>query len=196
MRIDGLRAGTPRSLSPLGLRHGLLSAWGCWQAPRDPVPPGCVTYQLLLRIRRPTCVSLRRGPGHQLMPGYYVYTGSARRGMAARVARHRRRDKPRRWHIDTLTRTSWIRVIGVRYSPAAECRVNQALPGTAIIPGFGASDCRAGCHAHLQQIAVDRSSAFAEAEKLFASRRPRVMKQGLAGTQGVCAGPNGIGPIR
>jgi Uri superfamily endonuclease len=176
MRTDELGIDTPTSLSPLGPRHGFVRAWGPWQAPSDPVPPGCVTYQLLLRIRRPTCVRLRRGPGHQLMPGYYVYTGSARRGIAARVARHRRRDKPRRWHIDTLTRTSWIRVIGVRYSPIAECRVNQALPGTAIIPGFGASDCRAGCRAHLQQIAVDRSSAVAEAESRFASRRPRVME--------------------
>ncbi len=34
--------------------------------------------------------------------GWYAYVGSARRGRAARVARHLRTDKPLRWHADYL----------------------------------------------------------------------------------------------
>ena len=40
-----------------------------------------------------------------LVSGYYLYVGSALGpgGVAARVARHCRRPKPLRWHIDYIT---------------------------------------------------------------------------------------------
>jgi Uri superfamily endonuclease len=31
-----------------------------------------------------------------------------------------------------------------------ECRLNQASGGQVLVRGFGASDCRAGCGAHLK----------------------------------------------
>ena len=34
--------------------------------------------------------------------GVYVYTGSATRGLEARIARHQRADKKIRWHFDHL----------------------------------------------------------------------------------------------
>ncbi|HYA22015.1 MAG TPA: DUF123 domain-containing protein [Thermoproteota archaeon] len=48
-------------------------------------------------------------------PGLYLYVGSARGpgGLRARVARHLRRDKVRKWHIDYLTASSSFNLIGV-----------------------------------------------------------------------------------
>ena len=37
-----------------------------------------------------------------LEPGWYLYVGSARRHLEARLRRHLRPEKRRRWHIDYL----------------------------------------------------------------------------------------------
>jgi len=44
-----------------------------------------------------------RRPGQIPFPaGWYVYTGSARNGLAQRVGRHLRHNKRKHWHIDYL----------------------------------------------------------------------------------------------
>ncbi len=113
-------------------------------------PP--VTYQLLIEVARP----LRRAIGSlgtfDFSAGRYVYTGSARRGLEARIARHLRADKTLRWHIDYLLTAPDVRVIDVKRSSRNECALNRALRGQVPVPGFGASDCRAGCGAHLKYL--------------------------------------------
>ena len=73
------------------------------------------------------------------------------------------------WHVDTLRRLAWVG--GCVYTLQAsvanptglrlECRWSQALsslPGVAIpVGGFGASDCRSGCPAHLVAVPDDFS---------------------------------------
>lgn len=86
-----------------------------------------------------------------LAAGTYIYTGSARRNPAARVARHLAREKRLRWHVDWLLAHPAARVTEVRWFTGAECAVNRATPGELPVPGFGASDCRAGCGAHLKR---------------------------------------------
>nr|WP_281250602.1 GIY-YIG nuclease family protein [Thioalkalivibrio denitrificans] len=88
----------------------------------------------------------------ELSAGYYTYTGSARRGMAARLKRHLSRDKRLRWHIDYLLAHPRVTVVDVALFDEAECVVNRRVPGEVIVPGFGASDCRAGCGAHLLKV--------------------------------------------
>jgi len=109
-------------------------------------------YHLLLyldRARRLCVGSL--GPC-DFPAGYYVYTGSAKRGLAKRLARHARKRKTLHWHIDYLTRVAQLEQIRVKSAGSdAECRSHRAimkLPGArVIVPGFGSSDCR--CPAHL-----------------------------------------------
>ena len=84
--------------------------------------------------------------------GRYVYTGSARRNLEARIARHRRRDKKLRWHIDYLLAAPGVRVLSVRRSRRDECALNRSTSGSIPVPGFGASDCRAGCGSHLKYL--------------------------------------------
>jgi Uri superfamily endonuclease len=113
-------------------------------------PP--ITYQLKIEVERP--VTLRVGRlGEFLFPaGRYVYTGSARRNMEARIARHLRREKTLRWHIDWLLSADAVHVVAVVRSRTEECALNQKARGVFLVPGFGASDCRSACGSHLRYL--------------------------------------------
>jgi Uri superfamily endonuclease len=110
------------------------------------------TYQLVIELRVPVCLRIGRLGRFDFPAGRYVYTGSARRGLAARVARHLSGRKRLRWHIDYLLAASTARVTAVRLSRRAECTLNRATPGVVPGPRFGASDCRAGCASHLKYL--------------------------------------------
>jgi len=108
------------------------------------------TYQLHITVARQVTVRVGRLGNFDFPPGRYVYTGSARKGMAARVARHLCSDKPCRWHIDYLLGHPDVRVTHVDYFHEDECPVNRNTPGRVVVPRFGASDCAAGCGSHLK----------------------------------------------
>ena len=94
-----------------------------------------------------------------LTAGWYVYVGSARRGLRARVARHRRREERLRWHIDYLTTQAEcevveaVELIDAGIDECALCRaLRDGLSATVPIRRFGASDCAGGCGAHLLHV--------------------------------------------
>ena len=109
-------------------------------------------YALVLHLGRPRWVVAGRLGRCRLAAGWYVYVGSAKRNLAARLGRHLRHDKRKRWHIDYLRAFARVEQIWLwPWAEGAECRTNgriQALSG-ASMPwnGFGSSDCR--CVAHL-----------------------------------------------
>jgi Uri superfamily endonuclease len=111
-------------------------------------PP--TSYQLLIELPRALRLQVGRLGRFDFPPGRYVYTGSARRNLEARIARHLRRDKTLRWHIDYLLAAPGVAVVAVRRSTVAECELNRRTGGRVVAPGFGASDCRAGCGSHLR----------------------------------------------
>lgn len=111
-----------------------------------------VTYQLLIEVSMPVQIPVGKLGEFTFPAGRYVYTGSARRNIEARIARHLSADKKLRWHIDYLLADSQVQVIRVMRSVRAECVVHQATPGDILIDGFGASDCRAGCRSHLKRV--------------------------------------------
>lgn len=109
-------------------------------------------YHLLLYL--PRKISIRVGAlGRQIFPsGYYIYTGSARWGLAHRLARHLRKRKKRHWHIDYLTAFARVERILIDVSRRhTECQRHQAVMDRAgaevIVAEFGSSDCR--CRSHL-----------------------------------------------
>lgn len=108
------------------------------------------TYQLLIEVERCVAVDVGRYGRVEFPAGRYVYTGSARRHFEARVAHHLRAEKTLRWHIDYLLAAPGVRVVQVKRSRRGECELNQASRGQVLVPGFGASDCRAGCGSHLK----------------------------------------------
>lgn len=126
---------------------------------------GC--YQLLLHLEHDLELTVGRLGTFPFAAGYYVYTGSARRGLSHRLRRHARRDKPLHWHIDYLTAVAdVVDVITIGLDPTRpeqECELHRALASldgaTEPVRGFGSSDCR--CYSHLVWIgdATGRSVA-------------------------------------
>lgn len=126
------------------------------------IPAGPGTYIIVLACHTPITLSVGRLGQVVLFPGRYAYIGSARGpgGLRGRLARHVRASKPLRWHIDYLTAAALVIHIYYRALPTPlECRWAQVLaglPGATIpAPGFGSSDCRKGCVAHLVRLPCD-----------------------------------------
>ena len=113
------------------------------------------TYHLVLRLQEARALRVGRLGRFTFPAGYYVYTGSAMSGLEARLARHRRRKKKLRWHIDYLLRyAELLEVVAIPGRRKIECERNRrvlSLPEAQVVaPGFGASDCR--CVAHLARL--------------------------------------------
>ncbi|MFP3867516.1 MAG: GIY-YIG nuclease family protein [Desulfobacteraceae bacterium] len=109
------------------------------------------TYLLIIEARQPAVVQVGAVGWVSLPPGYYLYVGSARRGLKARIVRHYRRSKKCRWHLDYLLCRPEFQILEVWVSDSLpECdlaRTMLAQPETSVPrPGLGASDCR--CPAH------------------------------------------------
>jgi len=116
------------------------------------------TYTIVLACKGTIRVRFGKLGEARLAKGYYLYTGSALgRGavsLEGRLARHRRRSKKIRWHVDYLTTrrkctpTAAVYVISRR---RLECIINRLicdkLQAEPILPRLGASDCT--CNGHL-----------------------------------------------
>jgi Uri superfamily endonuclease len=119
-----------------------------------PALPG--SYALHIMLCAPLHLFIGRLGRFAFPAGDYIYLGSAcgPGGLRARVRHHARDASRPRWHLD------WLRPHGILAGgwyvtgrAALECTWSQSLAGMcgAVIPapGFGASDCRCGCTAHL-----------------------------------------------
>jgi len=86
--------------------------------------------------------------------GCYVYTGTAQKGLLARIERHSRKEKRLFWHIDYFTSNKNVEFAGAYYltgaSASQECisNLNMILNSNFYIPKFGCSDC-VSCPSHL-----------------------------------------------
>jgi len=108
-------------------------------------------YLLLVRIDRDKTVEVGSLGQVAFKKGYYVYVGSAMSGLVKRVARHIRRKKKIRWHIDYLTTAAGkVTAVPIISSENLECQLAirlQGVTGGPAVKGFGSSDCR--CPGHL-----------------------------------------------
>ena len=122
----------------------------------------------LLHLVLHSSIDLRIGAlGEFRLPaGYYLYVGSARRNLVARLARHRKLAQTKQgkvhWHIDyLLTRPEISLNLAEPFTGAKECPLSWALSKrhdiSVPIAGFGASDCKAGCPAHLYRVRPARA---------------------------------------
>ncbi len=109
-------------------------------------------YQLHLRVPADVQLEIGKLGTVQFPAGTYFYTGSALGGLGARLARHLRSEKTRRWHIDYLLDHAQIVAIAIlptreRLECALHAETVERLDGRYVANGFGSSDCR--CRAHL-----------------------------------------------
>lgn len=138
-----------------------------------PGSPGA--YALQLSISEPHRMQVGRLGEFTFPAGEYIYLGSALGpgGLRARLGRHLSIALPARphWHIDYLRAGARVHaycyfVLQGGETPGAapiECLWSSALASSsgASVPvrGFGASDCRCGCPAHL--VAFEKTAAGA-----------------------------------
>lgn len=110
------------------------------------------TYVLVLRCTGRKRIRVGKWGQLETNPGYYLYVGSAfgPGGVRARVSRHRRRKKAKRWHIDYLRAHAGLQEVW--YTHGSErlehkwARALEQAQATALVEGFGCSDCRCGSH--------------------------------------------------
>lgn len=145
------------------------------------LPKQAGTYALFLRLKSAQRLNVGRLGRFELLPGTYIYLGSALGpgGLQARLGRHLDGRGSSHWHIDALRAVaSPFGAIYTLSDERLECDWSQrllALPNASIpARGFGASDCRRGCCSHL--------IAFPGGEVSFTSI--------LSALKSVCAGSN------
>jgi Uri superfamily endonuclease len=147
----------------------------------DKLPIQAGTYALILELSAAQILQVGRFGGLNFPAGNYVYLGSARGpgGIRARLGRHIHGGAKTRWHIDYLRARALVVEYGFREQSnwrladeiPLECQWSQEiakLPGaTTPVVKFGASDCKAGCQAHLVFFETQR---WASARQFFPLR--------------------------
>lgn len=107
-------------------------------------------YFLVIRLRKSASVRVGALGPLRFKPGWYVYVGSALNGLSARVGRHLRLHKAKRWHIDYLR--PYAHSLNPFIFPShrdIECVLARKLCRISDdqVPRFGSSDC--ACASHL-----------------------------------------------
>lgn len=120
------------------------------------IPNSAGNYVLVLQLPQAVRVKVGAFGIHDYPAGLYCYCGSAHGpgGLRARLRRHADKNTGIFWHIDYLKQnTELIQVWWQVDRKNLECTISQRLAGQegVFIPaaGFGTSDCRSGCQAHL-----------------------------------------------
>ena len=113
---------------------------------------GWVSYTLYIVVPAAVTVTVGRLGTFCFPAGCYLYSGSARKNLRARVNRHLRRKKRLRWHIDYLLAAPGVEIVAVLLSHRSECELVARGGGEVVVSGFGASDCRTGCNSHLRRV--------------------------------------------
>ena len=113
------------------------------------------TYQLFILVEKEMQLQIGKLGVFTFPAGHYVYTGSAKRNMDARISRHYSIHKKIKWHIDYLLAAADVSIFHVKKFREGECQVNRKTDGIIPAPGFGASDCREGCISHLKYLGAD-----------------------------------------
>ena len=132
----------------LRLRAGVKRLRIPWQVVRDnAVDAGA--YLLIMHLPEARDIAVGKLGNTRFPAGYYIYTGSARKHLSKRVARHKRRRKSMHWHIDYLLAACRLTACeAIRNTGDLECLLAHRLSACCqwTIPGFGASDCPCGSH--------------------------------------------------
>jgi Uri superfamily endonuclease len=111
------------------------------------------TYALILECAVRAELRIGRRLRMETEPGYYVYVGSAfgPGGVRARVFRHFKKEKAKRWHIDFLRESVTFREVWYSHAPEhlehVWARIFHDMAGVLPVERFGCTDCK--CRSHL-----------------------------------------------
>jgi sugar fermentation stimulation protein A len=127
-------------------------------------------YLLVIRLSRSLTVRVGALGLLRFKSGWYVYVGSSLNGLSARVARHFRLHKVKRWHIDYLRpRAHTVRAFLFPSHRDIECILARKLCAISNdqVLRFGSSDCT--CPSHLFHFRTD-PTLMEEFRQLLKSR--------------------------
>ncbi|CAM3896329.1 GIY-YIG nuclease family protein [Mesobacillus zeae] len=114
-----------------------------------------ILYSIHLYVENNQKIIIGKKGSYSFNRGLYIYVGSAKRNILARINRHMKREKPFRWHFDYLRPHGNIVKIITYDSSYKECelaeKIRKETGGLLPVPEFGSSDCR--CPSHLIYIA-------------------------------------------
>ncbi|MHA1712964.1 MAG: GIY-YIG nuclease family protein [Candidatus Ranarchaeia archaeon] len=123
------------------------------------------SYVLVIRLKKPLKIMIRHRQYVLDDKAVYLYIGSAvgrSTSLENRISRHLRiSGKRKHWHIDSITMDQDSEVTDVFLAVSddnLECDITKKIleslqaRASAPIPGFGASDCKRKCPAHLLKI--------------------------------------------
>ena len=101
------------------------------------------SYFLVIKLEEEKTIRTK-GKTFELLPGYYVYVGSAMNSLEKRVRRHFSQEKKLHWHIDYLLKEA--RLLRAYLIPSKE-RLEETLSVEVSkhgkpVPGFGAGDVK------------------------------------------------------
>ncbi|TFH06443.1 MAG: DUF123 domain-containing protein, partial [Spirochaetales bacterium] len=106
-------------------------------------------YLLVVHVENPLTLSYGASGRAELAVGYYVYVGSAMGNLSHRVARHKRRRKTKKWHIDYLLEKAPLAdaiVIYARRNIEVDLVTDLRPLAADAVRGFGASDSPHASH--------------------------------------------------
>lgn len=117
----------------------------------ESIDPTHSLYAIYLRIVRDDNIEIGKLGTFSFKKGMYIYVGSAKRNIQARINRHKKVEKPLKWHFDYLRPYGEITKIITYENTIGECGLAEKLRkengGVFPVKGFGSSDCR--CFSHL-----------------------------------------------
>jgi sugar fermentation stimulation protein A len=124
------------------------------------------SYLLLLELPHPRRITVGALGTREFPSGFYVYVGSAQRGLSRRIARHRRKPGQRpHWHIDYLRREAAITASwAIREPHRREEEIAEAVAALAdgSEPDFGSSDSSQPSHLFYWSTDPRRNRSFQE----------------------------------
>ena len=137
------------------------------------------TYTVILSWGGRPVVRIGKLGRFRLLEGCYLYTGSAlgvgALSLQGRIARHKRRSKTLRWHVDYLTSNKNCRFAGAFYvvsNRRLECKINRLislrLHAVPTVPKFGSSDCNCPSHLLSPQESLEGGELLEQLESLYA----------------------------
>ncbi|MBD3406456.1 MAG: DUF123 domain-containing protein [Candidatus Lokiarchaeota archaeon] len=115
-------------------------------------------YAIIIKIEKKLELTIGRLGKVCFTPGIYVYSGSAMgqgsTSLENRLKRHFSESKTIHWHIDYLVAMAKsVKAWYAESSNRRECELAQEMDKSnkfeRAIKGFGSSDCKSGCYAHL-----------------------------------------------
>ena len=110
------------------------------------------SYQLHINLKNNIEIEIGKLGIFTFPMGNYIYTGSAKKNIDARIDRHKSKDKTLFWHIDFLLNDENAKITEVEKFAEEECTLNQKASGEIIVAGFGSADCKNGCKSHLKYL--------------------------------------------